>query len=75
LRRKYLKLAVGLLLLFITIGTLSIAWVNTQLKKAHGGYTAVLESDGLIDPTTNVLIKNVNILSTDCSEFMPNLSS
>jgi len=58
--------------LLITLTSVSIIWVNSQLKKAHGGYTELLETHDLIESSTNVIIKNVHILSTDCDEFLPN---
>ena len=72
MKRKYRKLIIIIILLLIAIAGGSIVWVNSQLKKAHGGYTERVAPQELEYSSTAVIIKNVHILSTDCTEFLPN---
>ena len=72
MKRKYRKLIIIMILLLIAIAGGSIVWVNSQLKKAHGGYTERVAPQELEYSSTAVIIKNVHILSTDCTEFLPN---
>lgn len=61
-----------LFLLLILIGGLTLLWVNHQLKKIQGSFTEVIDTSNLYNPYSELVIKNVQILSPDCTHFIPN---
>lgn len=69
---KYIKLINIVFLILVAIGLVSIIWVNSQLKRAQGGYTTLVETGSLSKVNSDFIIKNVNILSPDTKEFIAN---
>jgi len=61
-----------LILLLITISIIVFLWVNRQLKKSRGSFTDLSIAHEVVKPYSKIILKNVNILSPDCTQFIPN---
>jgi len=69
---KFVKIGFGFILFLVVIGFIVITWVNGELDRSRGGTTNVVELKDKPKPYAKVIIKNVNILSPDCNQFIPN---
>lgn len=56
----------------ILITVIVVLWVNHQLKIGRGSFTPLVEADAFVKPMPDFLIKNVNLLSPDCAQFIAN---
>ncbi|WP_310380311.1 amidohydrolase family protein [Flavobacterium sp.] len=68
---KSKKFLYTLLTLFI-LTTISFWWADNELNKVLGKSTKVIDISSIVKPTEIIHIKNVNILSEDCSHFIKN---
>jgi len=68
---KIVKIGSGFILLLVVIGLMVITWVNRELDRSRGGTTDVVELKDKPKPYSKIVIKNVNILSPDCNQFIP----
>lgn len=59
-----------LIILVISIGV--FLWANNELNKVNGKSTEVINISSIIKPSSSIYIKNVNVLSEDCSHFIEN---
>ncbi len=66
--KKVGYLLAGILLL-VVIGLL---WVNSELNKILGASTKLVDASSSISQAEAIHIKNINVLSEDCSHFIPN---
>ena len=72
MKRSVLINGFKFILLLLAIGISIILWVNRQLKTANGGFTELLDVHEIVNTYSKIVIKNVNILSPNCEQFIPN---
>lgn len=63
------KIALGILVLIITTLFVEVFYTFYNIKKQRGGFTEVINPSSLVDKYNLIGIKNVNVLSEDCSHF------
>ena len=60
------------LLILIVLTAITFWWADNELNKVLGESTKVIDISSIVKPTEIVHIKNANILSEDCSNFIKN---
>lgn len=66
--KKFLYTLLTLLILTV----ITFLWSDNELNKVLGKSTKVIDIASIVKPTEIIQIKNVNILSEDCSHFIKN---
>jgi imidazolonepropionase-like amidohydrolase len=67
-----IKWGLRLFLLFLAIAAMSVIWINFQLKTGKGSFIEVVDGSLFVNRSSDLIIKNVNVLSPDCSHFIAN---
>ncbi|MEM6806199.1 MAG: hypothetical protein AAF696_32675, partial [Bacteroidota bacterium] len=70
-RYPLLKWGIRLLLFLLFTAAIAIFWVNHQFAKTRGELTEVIDTNGLYNSYPGIIITHVNILSPDCTHFLP----
>jgi hypothetical protein len=66
--KKFLYTLLTLLILTV----ITFLWSDNELNKVLGKSTKAIDIASIVKPTEIIQIKNVNILSEDCSHFIKN---
>lgn len=61
-----------ILLVWVVGSVLYFIWADNELKKIMGESTEIVDASSMVSEFETLYIKNVNILSEDCSRFIPN---
>ncbi|WP_035650593.1 amidohydrolase family protein [Flavobacterium sp. ASV13] len=70
-KRGFRKLLYVVIIFLIVIISVFI-WADYELNKVLGKSTKVINISSIVKPSTETLIKNINVLSEDCSYFEKN---
>ncbi len=65
------RLAYGLLI-FVVLSIINFIWSDNELTKIMGKSTELVDASRMVKKVESITLQNVNILSENCSEFIPN---
>ena len=60
------------LLIILLLTSITFIWADNELNKVLGKSTRVIDISSIVNPTKTIQIKNANILSEDCGNFIKN---
>lgn len=72
MKKGWIKKSIYVFLGFLVILTGVFIWADNELDKVLGKSTEVIDMASIIKPSGIIHIKNVNVLSEDCSHFIKN---
>lgn len=72
MKKRWLKRVLYSIIIFLIVFASVFEWADHELNKVLGKSTTVINIASIVKPSKTTKIKNVNILSEDCTHFIRN---
>ncbi|MFB9077496.1 amidohydrolase family protein [Flavobacterium procerum] len=73
MKKLWIKRLLYAFIVFLVILVSAFIWADNELNKVLGKSTKVIAISSIVKPSKTTQIKNVNVLSEDCTYFIENL--